>query len=118
MFLVYQWGRFNYSGAPITPGSHPLPHVVTAKHYGLITGITLDLSSPAQAGAGKGRLEEWPVPVFGYRLNARSRTPLATRIIPSHSRTEGRSPRKANANTATRTMLNLSTGATFDASPI
>ena len=36
--------------------------------------------------------------------------------MPVHSRSEGRSPRKATANTATSTRLSLSTGATLDAS--
>jgi len=55
---------------------------------------------------------------FYQRLNANTKTPLATRPMPSHSRADGRSPRNAKANTATSTRLNLSTGATFDASPI
>ena len=52
-----------------------------------------------------------------YRLNARSRTPLATKPMPVQSRIDGRSPRNITANTATNTRLNLSIGATFDASP-
>ena len=50
------------------------------------------------------------------RLN--TSTPMATRPMPNHSRATGRSPRNATANTATRTTLSLSTGATFAASPI
>lgn len=52
------------------------------------------------------------------RLNASASTPPATMAIPVHSRSDGRSPRKAKAKTATSTRLSLSTGATFDASPI
>lgn len=53
-----------------------------------------------------------------HRLNASTRTPDATSAIPDHSRKDGRSPRKMTANNATRTKLNLSTGATWDAAPI
>ena len=52
------------------------------------------------------------------RLKASKRTPPATIAIPDHSRSDGRSPKNVNANTATRTRLSLSTGATLDASPI
>ena len=51
-------------------------------------------------------------------LNPRMRTPAPTRKIPTHSRTDGRSLTKRNAKTATIKRLSLSTGATFDASPI
>ncbi len=50
-------------------------------------------------------------------LIARTSTPAATRPIPSHSCIDGRSPRNAYAKMATSTRLNLSTGATLDASP-
>ena len=53
----------------------------------------------------------------GYRFRASTSTPAPTMRIPSHSRTDGRSWRNSTANTATRTRLSLSTGATFDASP-
>src|SRR5215471_4168473 len=55
--------------------------------------------------------------IFTYRLRLRIRTPAPTMRMPSHSRPDGRSPRKTKANIATRTRLSLSTGATFDASP-
>jgi len=58
-----------------------------------------------------------PTMIKDYRLNARTSTPPATMMMPAHSRVVGRSPRNAHAKTATRTRLNLSTGATFDASP-
>src|SRR4029077_14695237 len=54
----------------------------------------------------------------GYLLNPKTRTPAPTMRIPTHSRTDGRSLRKRNANTATSSRLSLSTGATFDAAPI
>jgi len=52
-----------------------------------------------------------------HRFSARTRTPPATSKMPHHSRSDGRSPRNANAKITTRTRLSLSTGATFDASP-
>ena len=52
------------------------------------------------------------------RLKASNSTPAATNAMPDHSRSDGRSPRNANAKTATSTTLSLSTGATFEASPI
>lgn len=52
------------------------------------------------------------------RLNANTKTPAPTNRTPPHSRKEGRSPRNATAKRATRSTLSLSTGATFDASPI
>jgi hypothetical protein len=58
------------------------------------------------------------IPRLRQRLIASTSTPAATMPMPSQSRSDGRSPRKANANTATSTRLNLSTGATRDASPI
>lgn len=53
-----------------------------------------------------------------HQRTARIRTPHATSAIPNHSCGDGRSPRKALAKIATITTLSLSTGATFDASPI
>jgi len=53
-----------------------------------------------------------------HRLSARTRTPAPIIKIAIHSRTLGRSLRKRTANTATSNTLSLSTGATFDASPI
>lgn len=53
-----------------------------------------------------------------HRLNASTNTPAPTIRMPIHSRTDGRSPRKATANTVTSSTLSLSTGATLDASPI
>ena len=52
-----------------------------------------------------------------YLLNPRTMTPAPTTKIPSHSLGLGRSPRKTNAKRTTSTRLNLSTGATFEASP-
>ena len=54
----------------------------------------------------------------GYRKMARETTPAPTRRMPSHWPPVGRSPRMAKARMATRTTLNLSTGATLAASPI
>jgi hypothetical protein len=51
------------------------------------------------------------------RVIASMSTPPPTIRIPSQSRAEGRSCKKATANKATNTTLNLSTGATFEASP-
>jgi hypothetical protein len=53
-----------------------------------------------------------------HLLNPRMMTPAPTRKIPNHSLTVGRSSRKMTAKIATSTRLNLSTGATFEASPI
>jgi hypothetical protein len=55
--------------------------------------------------------------MFIQRFIASTKTPPATIAMPVHSRNDGRSPRKVNAKMATRTKLNLSTGATFEASP-
>ncbi len=51
-------------------------------------------------------------------LKPRIRTPAPTKPMPTHSLTLGRSWRKMVAKTATSSRLNLSTGATFEASPI
>ena len=51
-------------------------------------------------------------------LNASTITPAPTIKIPTHSCTEGRSPRKITAMRTTSSRLSLSTGATFEASPI
>jgi hypothetical protein len=51
------------------------------------------------------------------RRHASTTTPTVTSAIPIHSRVPGRSPRNRTASTATSTTLNLSTGATFAASP-
>lgn len=66
---------------------------------------------------GKGTLAPWD-PTGDQRRRLNTRTPRATSPIPNHSRKTGRSPRNTNANRATSTTLNLSTGATFAASPI
>ncbi len=54
---------------------------------------------------------------FAY-LIASTSTPIDTKMTPKHSTTDGRSPKKAKANIDTNTRLSLSTGATFEASPI
>ena len=50
-------------------------------------------------------------------FHASTTTPAATMAIPSHSRGAGRSRRNTQASKATNTTLNLSTGATWEASP-
>jgi len=69
-----------------------------------------------QAGQQSSR-QPW-TPRDGQRLNANTKTPALTIRMPAHSRMEGRSSRKATANTVTSSTLSLSTGATLDASPI
>lgn len=53
-----------------------------------------------------------------HLLKPRMTTPTPTRKIPNHSLPLGRSCRNMTAKMATSTRLNLSTGATFEASPI
>jgi hypothetical protein len=50
-------------------------------------------------------------------LTAMITAPAAIKLMPSQPDAEGRSPRKTNANRATRTTLNLSIGATSVAGP-
>lgn len=51
-------------------------------------------------------------------LKPKIRTPAPIMIMPNHSLDVGRSCRKITAKIATSRRLNLSTGATFEASPI
>ena len=57
------------------------------------------------------------VPGSRYLLKLRITTPALTISIPSHSLILGRSFKKMTAKIATSTRLNLSTGATLEASP-
>ena len=52
-----------------------------------------------------------------YLLKLKITTPALISNIPNHSRMLGRSFRKMTAKMATSTRLNLSTGATLEASP-
>ncbi len=54
---------------------------------------------------------------IGYRLTLRITTPAPTSPMPNHPPNEGRSWRKTAAKIATKITLNLSTGATLEASP-
>ena len=57
-------------------------------------------------------------PVMPHRFRPRMTTPAAIITMPNQSLALGRSPKNKTANKATRTTLNLSIGATFEASPI
>jgi hypothetical protein len=53
----------------------------------------------------------------GQALMAMITAPVAIRPMPIHPVAEGRSPKNANAKSATSTTLNLSIGATIEAGP-
>lgn len=78
------------------------------EHY----GVTLPSETIRQT------MEHDIMVVSVQRFKASNSTPPPIMAMPAHSRIDGRSPRKITAKIATNTRLSLSTGATFEASPI
>ncbi len=89
-----------------------LLEAVVLSTIGGIVGVGLGGSTLAVAAA-----DLTSNALTAHLLKPRMRTPPPTRRIPNHSLIVGRSWRKTVAKTATNRRLNLSTGATFDASP-
>ncbi len=92
-------------------GRHPLARrsCVPVEGDGVAVGVNAPLEHPLKEAYHVARLDH---------LSASTIVPRPTRMIPNQSLRTGRSPRNSTANMATSTTLDLSMGATFDASPI
>jgi hypothetical protein len=103
--LALAGGLYPHKTAPLQPAAHLRPPDRRISPSHLCHHPFVDTLAPT------------PIAIPCHRFKAKTSTPAPTIRMPSHSRTDGRSWRNSTANTATSTMLSLSTGATFEASP-